>query len=300
MSNVPYLSLIMTVKNGMPYLADALESVAQQDYKDFELVVQDGQSNDGSLELFQRYANDPRLAQQIKIVSEKDASLADAKERAYRRCQGEVSGSIDADNVLELGALGYVAQYFHNNPTVAALYGAQHMIDVEGNVLSQFYPEEFNLLDHLECRLVPPFGSSFFRKSLVGDAVLPSLDMLYCADFELWLRISHLRIDSTRTILARTRISPKSITCRPETYQQSCADKILAIRKFFQRYPQDNLMVALERRSIAGVLCWAAESVKYSFPSEQGELYFLDFLKQAAQIDPSSPKFKELLKRLNQ
>jgi len=287
----------MTVKNGMPFLPYALESVAVQSYRDFELVVQDGASTDGTLELFQRYADDARLKHQLRLVSEQDESLAEAKMRAMRRCRGAIIGSIDSDNMLEPDCLAAIAQFFQKNPSYAAIYGAQHMIDESNNVLSDFTPGPFILIDHLECSLVPPFGSSYFQRSLVGDRILPALDLLYCADFELWLNISDLPIQSTSMYLARTRISKSSITCRPQTYERSCLDKITAIRRFFERNPKSRIMDELRVRSEAGVYLWAAESIKFHFPSENSDLYFLHYLKKAVEILPDSKRAWQLMQR---
>lgn len=297
MQKIPYISLIMTVKNGMPFLPYALESVATLDFSDFELIIQDGQSTDGSIQIFDRYRRDPRLSDKLHFVSERDVSLADAKERAFRRCRGTIVGSIDADNLLISSSLTLVANTFRSNPDLAALYGSQKMINVEGNPLSTFHPQPFNLIDHLECRLVPPFGASFFNRSLVGEAILPAPDLLYCADFELWLKISHLRIESTGEYLSCTRVSQNSITCRPESYAQMCQDKLVAIRRYFENMPQNRLHVDLRRRCEAGVFVWAAESVKYNFPTADAEIYFLEFLRGAVQADAQSPRVKELMQR---
>ena len=43
----PLISVIVCVKNGMPYLPEALESLPAQTYKNFEVIVQDGGSDDG-------------------------------------------------------------------------------------------------------------------------------------------------------------------------------------------------------------------------------------------------------------
>lgn len=292
--------MIMTVKNGMPYLSHALESVAQQNFSDFELVIQDGESTDGSLEMFQRYCLDPRLNKNAILVSESDQSLADAKLRAMKRCRGEIIGSIDADNLLELDCLSLVADFFKANPSIAALYGAQRMIDERGTEVSRFTPAQFDVLNVLECELVPPFGASFFRSSLVGDKIHPAPDLLYCADFELWLNIAELQVHRTDRVLGASRISSNSITCRPQSYEQMCLDKITAIERYFGRLPDLCVLKSLRQHCIAGVYCWAAESVKFHFPTpneEENQLYFLKFLKAALEVHPNSTRALELVKR---
>lgn len=295
--NRPYISLIMTAKNGMPYLQQALESAASQSFTDFELVIQDGQSTDGSLEVFRSFKEDPRLRDRLYLVSEKDKSLAEAKTKAFSRCRGEIIGSIDTDNLLEPDCLQFVADYFCSNPEVAVLYGSQYMIDTEGKRVSDFHPQGFNILDHLECRLIPPFGSAFFRAGLVGDGIHAAPDLLYCADYELWINLSHLKIACTDQFLCSTRISPSSITCRPESCAQMSKDKVTALHRFLDRYPQDHFTDALRRRAEAGIYIWIAEIVKYIFPNPAGSLQFAEYLKRAFELDPESPRLKQLMER---
>src|SRR4051812_31760457 len=104
----PLVSLILCVKNGMPYLPDALASVAGQSHRNIELVVQDAESNDGTLEALAAVSN--RLPV-VDVVSEPDAGIGDAYNRAIARCRGEIVGSIDADNVLMPDAVEQAVEF---------------------------------------------------------------------------------------------------------------------------------------------------------------------------------------------
>ena len=99
----PHVSMIMLVKNGMPYLPEALESVARHDYGDFELVIQDGASTDETVEVLERYCHDPRLRGRAGFESKPDAHIPEARARALSRCRGAIIGALDSDNLLEPG-----------------------------------------------------------------------------------------------------------------------------------------------------------------------------------------------------
>ena len=63
--------VLLPVKNGIDYLAEAIDSICQQTFKDWRLLVLDHGSTDGSLELAQRYAEqDPRIDEAVKRVIE--------------------------------------------------------------------------------------------------------------------------------------------------------------------------------------------------------------------------------------
>ena len=76
-------SIIVPNYNGRNFLKRCLDSILSQSYKNFELIVIDGHSNDGSVELLKTYGN------KIKWISEKDKGQADAINKGIKRCSGD-------------------------------------------------------------------------------------------------------------------------------------------------------------------------------------------------------------------
>lgn len=291
--------MILMIKNGMPYLPQALKSLELQTYQNFELVVQDCCSTDGSLELIKKYADLNLFS--IKVESAKDSGIGDAFNKAICRCQGDIIGSIDSDNLLETNALDVIVNKFNENLDAAVIYSAQKMINVDGHFLHHFFPKPFNIVDFLECRLVPPFGSSFFLKKKCEEFLYSDPSLKTCADFHIWLNLYHLKILSIPDVLVSTRISQASMTCCPENYDQMCQDKILGVQKFFNKVNPNIFNEILLRRSIVGIYVWAAESIKFFFPSSDpnSEKYYESFFQKAREIDSSSPRLHELNTRLS-
>lgn len=295
MRSAPACSIFMTVKNGMPFVRDALDSVCLQTYDDFELIVQDGASVDGTLEVLREYVLHPKLRNKIQIESRYDESLSEAKYRAIERCTGDIITTVDADNLLSPNAVELAVKYLQENSDVAALYGSQRMINEKGVELSVFNPKPFDLLNHLQCIDVPPFGSSYFRSCVTKDLLYPPRDLLLCADYELWIKISHLRIDTTHTVLASTRVCQNSITCNAENYEQMCSDKILALGRYLQAHTCGSLKEVLQRRCISGIYLWAAASIGVYFPMSNHEYYFRDYIEKAFKIDPTNPRINSVI-----
>ena len=102
-----------------------------------------------------------------------------------------------------------------------------------------------------------------------------------CADFDLWLRLSQHEIVRTEVVLGQTRLSDKSMTRDPSRYEQFCRDKITALENHLARHPEQ----AGERaEAIAGIYCWAAESLlSLEGPSERCRT----MLERAATAAPS-------------
>lgn len=112
------ISVITAVYNNQATLADALDSILAQDYRNTELIVVDGASTDGTLEVIQRYAG--QLAQ---IVSEPDRGIYDALNKGIRLATGDIVGFLHSDDIFaDNQVLTRIAAALAN-PSVDACYG---------------------------------------------------------------------------------------------------------------------------------------------------------------------------------
>jgi glycosyltransferase involved in cell wall biosynthesis len=279
---MPHVSLILCVKDGMPYLPDALASVSAQTYRDFELVVQDGASTDGSLDVLEALD-----VPAVDLVSEADGGIGDAYNRAVRRCTGAIVGTIDSDNVLEPDALER-AVAFLEDATFAAAYGGSNMIDAAGTVLYPWMPDEPNLLRLLACELVPPFAVAFFDREVCGDELRFDPALKTCADFDLWLRLWHMPIARMPYILGGTRLTTASMTRRTETYDQYIADKRAALDRYLGQFEPSPLLDAVRAHAEAGIHLWSAESV-YDIEGRRTP-QFERYVERAVALEPGSPR----------
>jgi hypothetical protein len=268
-----------------------MDSVEQQRYEALEVVVQDACSTDGSLDLMERRA---RRIPGLRIVSEPDAGIGDAYNRAIRRCQGAIIGTVDADNELEPDAVPMVVEAFRRFPYAAAIYGANRYIDPYGRSLGLFRPPPFSMDRVVVCEVVPPFASSFYSRSVCGPELRfdPSLET--CADFELWLRLGDLPIVSVSAVLARVRLSGKSMTRRGETYAQFCKDKVRSVARYLGDAGCGPGTLTY-RSAVAGIYLWGAESLlEVEGPTKR----FRALLEEAESFDDGSARLARLRARL--
>lgn len=290
MSSGPLVSLVLPVKNGMPYLPEAVWSVAAQTYRHFELIVQDGVSVDGTLEFLRTIKGIPK----IDVVSSADSSSAEGFSRALARCNGEIVGTIGADDVLEEDALEWAVTFFGEHPDVAAVYGATKMIDQDGNTTSVYTPASFDLLRVMSCEVVPPLAASFFSRRVCGDELRFDAGAAHC-DFDLWLRLGHLPIVATPQHVARVRIHAGSNTCRLENYDWYCRDKIAIVQRHLARYGSNPLTEAVLRHAAAGIFLWGADSILNLGPDAD---LCRRLLAEVSALAPGSARLRELERRL--
>lgn len=98
------ISVIIPTLNEERYLRPTLQSLAEQTYRDFELIVKDGLSRDSTVEIAKEFAD--------IVISEKDISIGDARNQGAKRANGEVLAFLDADTFLDKNALELVADDF--------------------------------------------------------------------------------------------------------------------------------------------------------------------------------------------
>jgi len=280
----PLVSVMLVIKNGMPFLKEAIASVANQTYRNFELVVQDGVSTDDSVEFLKNFDGIPT----ISIESAPDNGPNQAYNRAVHRCKGSIIGSIASDDMLEPDALENAVRLFAEHPHAAVIYGGCKMMDQSGQITSTFHPDPFDLLRVMSCEVVPPFSASFFSKTVCGDNLY--FDESFFNELELWLRLSHLPILTTDTIFSRVRLRTTSITGNIQIYERTCEDKIQAVKHYLSQYGPSPLTNELYRYAASGVYAWVAESMLWIPTGSEDSFNY--YFEKARALYPYSERLK--------
>jgi len=278
------VSIILCVRNGMPHLRDAVESVQALTYRNFELVVQDGASDDGTLEFLRSVEGLPA----ISIMSQPDSGIGQGFNRAIQRCQGAIVGSVDADNLLRTDALDRVVRRFAENPDAAVVYGACDMVDANRRFLHAWTPPEFDLPGLTEAAVVPPFATSFFARERCGADLCFDEDFRTVADFDLWLRLSHLSIVRVLDVLADVRVGEQSSSWNAANYDKQTGFKLRALRKLLNGPARDRVVEALFERAEAGIYLWAVDSMAVIAGGQLRSERFRDLLSRARPHLPES------------
>jgi glycosyltransferase involved in cell wall biosynthesis len=290
MAGSPLVSIILCVRNGLPHVREAVESVRALTYRNLEVVVQDGASTDGTLEYLESITGLPAMS----IVSEPDSGIGQGFNRAVRRCRGEIVGSVDADNLLRPNAVDIVVRQFAEHPHAAVIYGACDMIDGNRRFIHSWNPPEFDLLGLMEGAVVPPFATSFFSRRMCGDDLRFDEEFLTVADFELWLRLAHLPIVRIFDVLADVRVGDQSSTWNAANYDSQCGYKIRALKKLLEGPARDRVLKSLYERAEAGIYLWAVDSMAViDGGQEQIDRYF----ERATKGDLRSERFRDVLTR---
>jgi glycosyltransferase involved in cell wall biosynthesis len=182
----PLVSIVTPSFNQARFLEETIRSVLDQDYPNFEYLVVDGGSTDGSAEIVERYAD--RLAW---WTSEPDAGQAAALNKAFGHARGEILGWVSSDDTLLPGAVSTVVAELERNPAAALVYGEAMFVAEDGEELFPLEPRPFDveaMVRACENHVVQP-GSLFRREALELAGPLDE-QAYYFFDFEFVLRLA--------------------------------------------------------------------------------------------------------------
>lgn len=133
MKKAPKISVIMPVFNGQEFLAEAIESILSQTYKNFEFIIVNDKSTDNSLKIIRFYvAKDKR----IKIIAN-DNNLSEAASAniGFQSSNGKYIARMDQDDIAHLERLEKQLSFLEKNPNHIVVGSQTHIIDEEGQVI---------------------------------------------------------------------------------------------------------------------------------------------------------------------
>jgi glycosyltransferase involved in cell wall biosynthesis len=131
----PLISIITPCLNRAGFVREAVESVLAQNYPEFEHIVMDAGSTDGTLDILRLYPH-------LRLVSEPDKGMYDGINKGLRLAGGEIIGLLNTDDLYAPGCFEAVAAAFGQNPgALAVVGGTSTFIDgAEGRVTVTSYP----------------------------------------------------------------------------------------------------------------------------------------------------------------
>lgn len=127
----PLVSVIMPVYNGSNFVAEAIESVLNQDYKNLELIVVNDGSTDNTLLILRQYQSFP----QVKIISYKNNKGESAAANiGFKASRGEFIARMDADDICRVDRISKQVKFMLANSETIVLGTQADVINEEGKI----------------------------------------------------------------------------------------------------------------------------------------------------------------------
>lgn len=121
MNSFPLFSIITISYNSVKTIESTIKSVLDQSFKDFEYIIIDGGSTDGTIDIIKKYQ--PFFLDKLFWISEKDSGIYNAMNKGILFSKGMIVGIVNSDDFLENDALENVFNSFNeNNKSLNSIY----------------------------------------------------------------------------------------------------------------------------------------------------------------------------------
>jgi glycosyltransferase involved in cell wall biosynthesis len=128
----PRVSVVVPSYNNASFIGATMDSILAQSFEDFEVVVADHSSADGTWELLQRYAADPR----VRLLRTETGGGAPANwQRVTDAARGELLKLVCGDDVIHPDCLRVQVEAMDANPSVVLVAARRDLIDARGDIL---------------------------------------------------------------------------------------------------------------------------------------------------------------------
>lgn len=222
MSN-PVVSVIIPNYNQARYLGEAIQSVLDQTYRSFEIVVVDDGSTDNSRELVSLFGG------KVRYLWQENQGLGAARNQGILAARGEIIGLLDADDEWHPAFLEKMVSLAAQHPRATVFYCGAQTMDEDGRELPQqlggpAIPPETIYQKILRANFLIP-STILMRRSVLMAAGMfeQSIRSIHgCEDWDLWLRLlpKHLFVGAQKC-LVRYRLHGESLSTNSARMKQA-------------------------------------------------------------------------------
>jgi glycosyltransferase involved in cell wall biosynthesis len=224
--NTPRISVIFPAYNAEAYIAEAIESILNQTFTDFELIILNDGSTDSTPDIIKKYADSDRRI--VFVDNKKNRGLIAVLNQGLDMARGEYIARMDSDDISLPARFEKQVAYLDQNPDVGVLgtlihgFGAVEASGIQIPVVTVFDLLRQNYIAH---------PSVMMRKSIIDKYELRyNPDYKHCEDMELWSRMILLtKFHNIMEVLLMYRISGNNISTQNWNYQQEMTEKIRQI-----------------------------------------------------------------------
>lgn len=189
MKNSLSFSILIANYNNGKYLMDAIESVRQQTYTSWEIILVDDGSTDNSHELYKELEQDKRIH---IFENDRNRGCGYTKNRCVAEAQGEWCAFLDPDDMLREDALEIMADAINANPQHGVFYSHMYVCDENMNVVYDntyaYGSKEWEQFIHYQ-KGIPLF---LFRKGVYLSTPGIHLSLTQSVDIDLYYKLAEV------------------------------------------------------------------------------------------------------------
>ncbi len=283
------LTVLMPVFNAARHLDDALASIAKQSFTDFELLVIDDGSVDGSAAIVARHA---QADTRIRLVRQERRGLVATLNPGLAMARGELIARMDADDVAVEHRLAHQVRFLDEHPNVAVVGTAVKWL-ADGRLISPPPPplgaRQLAASLPRQCPLIHPTVMARKQALIEAGSYRPAFQ--HAEDYDLWLRVAERReLANLPDVLLHYRIHNDQVSMRHMRQQaiSTLAAQVAAqhrVRKIPEPFTTDDGPVTDEALRLAGVTrSQIQEATTELYEARVGQCLLLGHLDDAQHL----------------
>lgn len=218
----PTVSVIIAVLNCADTIERAVESALAQTWTDYEIIVVDGGSTDGTLEKLRPYGG------RIRLMAQTGKGVSNARNEGIKASRGEYIAILDADDEWLPEKLKVQMAYLQDHPETDMVFSDVYWYDVNGEFKGRVYKApgvDFStgrVFDRIFEDNFISTGTTLIKRGCFEEAGFFDETIFYAEDTELWLRMAYIfRIGYLAEPLIKYRLRPASRILEFEKHYQA-------------------------------------------------------------------------------
>jgi glycosyltransferase involved in cell wall biosynthesis len=238
----PLVCVVVPILNEVRYIRESMDSLLAQDYQPLEIIVYDGGSTDGTLDILKTYS--------VELIVEPGLGQMAAINRGWRRTSAEFVTWWAGDDVYKPKAISRLAEELQAHPEAGFVHADGGIIDEAGNVIAHMAPGDIQLRDLVTAFTMLPQSALIRHAALERTGMMDETRRL-AADWDLFLRLAqYYPIHYVRFTAALRRMHAGSEDAQnTEAIGEAAID---VMDCFFERPDLKEEQRALKKRGIAG------------------------------------------------
>ena len=282
----PIVSVVMPVYNAGQYLSDAVTSIIDQTFGDWEMICINDGSTDGSHQLLDQFAQQDA---RIRVVHQANAGIVSALNHGCELARGPLICRMDSDDIALPSRITQQLAYMRATPQCVAVGGSILEIDIDGDPLccsrlATSHSEIIHNLLHRRTGLFHP--TTMFRTEAFRAVGGYRAEYQWVEDHDLWLRMTQRgQLANLAEVVLCYRQHSSSVCWQRSAQQRELMNGLLAEAYAIRGLdlPQHLLHTGGAARTVAGPGKWARAAAKGGFPRSVAK-----HLKQLAQSPETS------------
>lgn len=212
MKKKPVMSVIMSVYNDEDFIKESVQSILDQDFKDFEFIITDDCSSDGTLKILKEFKDSDS---RIKLLrNEKNLGISKSVNRMIELAEGEYIARFDGDDISLKNRLSTSMKYLEDNESIDFLCSSVELIKENGDpICIKWQPKSGKRILDIIHKYNYITQSTIVGKAEIFKKNLYNLEKIDGEDWDLWKRfaLKGYRLGFIRDVLVHYRLNPNSM-----------------------------------------------------------------------------------------